>query len=220
MGIDATMFVKNRGAALSEADVRTLSADLVAAFGTNRLFVIKPGDKPHYPQGRHALEIVQDIQFDGGTVEPESPVVQLIEVHLWGRFYGPGYERGDWPTYDAICQWLELRLPFAEVWYGGDSSGVVPVWMAEEFRESMWLHFSQFGHDPYTNVFNSPNPFVQAFKTATPARRICDFCGDRPMDHYGHGKDYQAWRCAGCGRDEETKDGGATWAPREKERTR
>jgi hypothetical protein len=208
MGIDACMFVKHHGDRLTTDDVRALSGDLVAALGTSRLWVMRPAETPHCPEGRHALELVDVYHQDGPTLTPEQGE-QFIEVHLWGRYYGPGYERGDWPTIDAICRWFEHRLPGCEVWYGGDSSGVEAEWMSDIVREEMWEHFATHGHDPY--VLNRQGHLQTADD------RICGFCR-RLMEHYGFGKNYEAWRCNGCGLDEETRDGGTTWTPREKER--
>lgn len=209
MGIDALMYVRIADAPMSDRDVRRLSADLVEAFSTSDLFVIRPGDG-QYPNGRHAIEPLEKDEYghlDLGRLERAGADVsgQWLEVHLWGRYYGEGYERGPWPTYDGICEWLTRRLPTCQVWYAGDSGGAeMPEQMTREMRDRVWAHYAVNGHKPYAGAFNRGG------------KRHCDFC-DMDMDHYGTGPNWAAHRCAGCGLNEESRDGGETWTPRKEE---
>lgn len=129
----------------------------------------------------------------------------LLSVSLWSRWYGVGYERGDLLTICAVAEWLEINMAPCEVWYGGDSSGV----LAEPFPESRRLElrrhlYSQAGRDYYqherTGTFPTPKP--------------CGLCvpGENRFNRHGFGQSYVAVNCAGCGRCFASRDGGNTWA--------
>lgn len=69
--------------------------------------------------------------------DEEGPRVEFRT--LW-RFYGPGYERGDWPRiYGAIIA-LRSALPHCRVFYGGDSTDNGTE-ATPEFLESVWAHW-------------------------------------------------------------------------------
>src|ERR1700679_1890441 len=124
MGIDAEMFVRQRGQALTQEEALEASYWMCAALGTNNFFV---EDKGH-----HALSIVTawDEDYyeelkgkvvwtqDGLHIEAE-PGEQFIRVHLLTRYYGPGYERGNWMLLRTTIEWLKCRWPDSAVWYGG-----------------------------------------------------------------------------------------------------
>lgn len=200
MGVDAQMVVMNPSP-LSERDVRLLSVDLVEAFGTDALFVI-PDWNEHFGEPRHALEIIDAYRQDGDTIHPREGW-QMIEVHLWGRYYGPDYARGQWPLYDNIATWLYMRVPGCEVWYGGDSSGICAEHLTIEKRAELWAFFVANGRKPYTG-------FRSAYLSNKPQRR-CSFCAWSGMVQSGFGQSYQRWYCAGCGLTEVTHDDGASW---------
>ena len=48
-----------------------------------------------------------------------KPNEQFIEVHVWSRYYGEDYARGDWKTLSFILMWCVFNIPECEVWYGG-----------------------------------------------------------------------------------------------------
>jgi hypothetical protein len=67
------------------------------------------------------------------------------------RYYGPGYERGQWPRIRAMGDWLAVRFgETAEVRYGGDSAyewdHLTPWPEARAECEASWR---QVGHHPY-----------------------------------------------------------------------
>lgn len=75
-------------------------------------------------------------------------------VQLFGRYYGPGYERGDWPNLYAILRWLQLNLPEnSSIWYGGDSDDA-PTLVTEDFLTEMWTHWAAVGGVPYYGHFD------------------------------------------------------------------
>lgn len=135
----------------------------------------------------------------------------LLHLNLWGRYYGPGYERGDILTYCAIAEWLEVNVPGCEVWYGGDSSGVCAEPFHDLKRRELRNHlYSKEGRD----YFRYDNHFMRDDGIPRPAAcSLCPggkYCGSR----FGYGRDYAAYSCAGCGDSVETRDGGKTWTER------
>lgn len=212
MGVDARMFARHSGQALTPTEVRQLASRLAATLGVNSFMVMRPGSMPWYPEGRHALtlvptfeEIAADDQEHAAWVRREAggqvgmttqvytqdgppilskPGEQFIEVHLWTRFYGPGYERGDWPAIRATSEWLERHIPGCEVYYGGDSSGICAAHLDGPAREHLTTHYLTHGHEPYRGGRGS-------------APIHCDFCL-RGMHDVGGGQGRRFWRCDGC----------------------
>ena len=203
MGIDAEMFVRTRQG-YTEEQVRHMAHDLAEAFGHDRFIVIRPEQGYSWiPNGRHCLELVDVYEQDGPPIHPENGE-QFIRVHTSTRYYGKGYERGDWPFIDGVIRWLKMRIPDAEVWYGGDSSGVCAIQMDDAERQNLWELFAKVGHQPYEQHFGG-----------RAARPDCDFCL-RPMVEYGWGpREAVRFRCAGCGHTLITTDGGETFQPPE-----
>lgn len=180
------MFVRHNKK-LSKKTVRKMAADLAAAI-PGALSVMRPGRFDWIPEGRHALEIIDVYSQDGPDILPEIGE-QFIEAHLSDRYYGPGYERGDWPNIFAVFMWLKANIPECFVWYGGDSSGVEAEEMTPEFLNRMWQHYVSHGHAPYVET---PNPYMEKTK-----RPICDFCGGREMWQFRFGE-IDGYRCEGC----------------------
>lgn len=189
MGIDAQMFVKTKHH-YSEWEVRRLSVDLCEAFWREPFFLFEPGEYDDMPNGRHALEIITKYEQDGDDIIPKRGE-QFIEVHLADRYYGKGYERGPIATHIAIAEWLERRIPDAQVFYGGDSSGVLAEPFGKLEREAIFAHFAKVGHRPYHGAFSS----VFA-KDHLP---ICGFC-QYAMTACGGGRDREFYGCDGCGK--------------------
>lgn len=149
---------------------------------------------------------------DGDTIEGE-PWECLLRVHLWGRYYGIGYERGDILTYCAIAEWIEVNIPGCTIYYGGDSSGVCAEPFDARARLALRRHlYSQQGRD----YFNYGNAFPNDFTIKPPPCGLCpgdQFLGTR----FGWGQDYAAYSCGGCGKTFETRDKGKTWETKKDE---
>ena len=160
MGVDATMYVIPRNPQTFET-VRKLSGDLVEAFGSQYLLIDKYSECP-----QHALEL----DFTG-----------QVNVNLSGRYYGIGYERGNWPILKGIAEFLDCRL--GEVFYGGDNSEDLNSF--KEIEPAITNHFNRHGHTPYHNVFNGD-------KTHN-----CSFCL-RPFINVGGGAGRDFMICMGC----------------------
>jgi len=198
MGVDARMLVRT-SRPLTAEQVRSLAADVVGCFGNDTLWVNRDG--AIFPP-RHAMTILSEPYVQDGPDMKPNPGEQFIEVHLWGRYYGVGYERGDLPAYCAIASWLEHRIPGCVVYYGGDSSGILAEPFGPEVRERLWSHFCAVGHQSYHGVFDRGEK--------GPKESWCDFC-NRQMERYGYGNTYAMYRCSGCEWQVDTRDGGVTW---------
>lgn len=195
MGIDAQMLVRVSGpltslyGGVTPGRCRKLAVELVESFGTDVVSVIRPGEFSWHPNGRHALEIIEKYEQDGPDIEPEEGET-LIECHLQGRYYGVDYERGPLPDFIMVATWLEAKIPAGEVWYGGDSSGVLAEPFGPVQREALWKHFLEHAHRPYHDYFK--------LGIAGQARPTCDFCAGQPMMDHGGGQDYSFYLCHGC----------------------
>ena len=160
MGVDAMMFVKVKGKDnwRSPADVHKLAVRLAVTIGPDAFMITLAWDHS-FGTPHHALSIVEPFVDHDGDYEDEPEIVgkvvwlqdgdtiiaaddeQFIKVHLYDRYYGDGYERGDWPQLRAIMECLEYLIPDGEIWYGGDSSGICAEHFHKARREEMNRHF-------------------------------------------------------------------------------
>ena len=54
------------------------------------------------------------------------------------RYYGPGYERGNWPDIYGYVRLTQAAFPGHEVYYGSDSGYRLGLLVTEEFLQSLW----------------------------------------------------------------------------------
>lgn len=201
MGVDAEMFARVKRA-VPEAEVADLAYRIAATFGQDQFIIFRPGEWG-YVNGQRAIERVEVYEQDGPDITPE-PGETFLRVHLLGRYYGKGYERGHLPTYVCVAMWLEQNIPGCSVWYGGDSSGICASAFGHAEREALMRHYCDVGHEPYESHFDRGGEIVNP---------MCSLCR-RPAHRYGYGNSYAAYRCLGCGWDVVTRDGGKTLVSR------
>ena len=206
MGIDAEMFIKIKGQDnwITQKQTGRLAYDAAEAFGHDMFWIF------HGPGYQHrAIEIVRPLPTDeademeipelaGKSVmcQDGPPIVanedeQFVRVHPATRYYGPGYERGALPFLLVLAKWLEARVPQGEIWYGGDSSGVLFKRFDQSAQDELFSHFAKFGHKPYNRAFSY---------FGGGAGIPCDFCGGAPMNDAGGGGGTNFQHCAGCGK--------------------
>ncbi len=200
MGIDAKMYFKTKSKP-TKKDILNLAVRLHDCF-KDAVSVSRPGKYSWNPKGSHCLEIVNEYIQDGPEIYPEKDET-LVQVELVGRYYDSDYERGDITSYISIAKWIEINVPDAEVFYGGDSSGVCAYRFDKECRDGLFKHFASCGHLDYVG-------FMGANIGDKDKLRFCDFC-ETNMVQYGFGRDYAAFRCVGCDFKEETRDGGISY---------
>lgn len=63
-----------------------------------------------------------------------------VVANVSPRFYGPGYERGDWPSIYGAIRLLQAAFPKARVFYGGDHDDAAPE-VTELMLAETWKHF-------------------------------------------------------------------------------
>jgi len=96
-------------------------------------------------------------KMDGRTHHDGSEVVHLeqrgglVEAYTLERYYGPGYERGNWPQiYGRI---MAMRAIFGNVDYRSDTAYPEEVSDLQEFTdmdaEDMWRHWMSPNWDDY-----------------------------------------------------------------------
>lgn len=138
----------------------------------------------------------------------------FLEVSLWSRYYGIGYERGDILTICAIAEWLEMNLQPCEVWYGGDSSGVEATPFTESARRDMRRHlYGPKGRD----YFDRSGQNEKHIKPPNP----CGLCipGKPRFSQNGWGREGQwaVFGCSGCAKSFVTEDAGQTFKVRKED---
>ncbi len=106
------------------------------------------------PEGERALSLIPrgDYEFLPDDL-PRSTTI--IQAHPSSAYYGPGYERGDWPELAAIIEYLRHRLNGVTVWYGDDASDVVRE-TTRTLLDEMWAYWATHGSRPYDNRQKSP----------------------------------------------------------------
>ena len=209
MGIDAKMFSRYRGSKPTPDQLKLWSWDLCRAVGAINFF-IQPDE------GRAALHLSpaydaetgendparagREWHQDGDTLHAEEGE-WFVGASLYTRYYGEGYERGNWPVLIHTAEWMEHFI--GPVWYGGDSSGVCASPFGEAERRAMVKHALSTEGRAYFGGFER-----NAFKTPPP----CALCvKDRGHTRHGWGAGYIRTACAGCGRSFVTHDDGKTW---------
>jgi hypothetical protein len=203
MGVDARILIKitEPSSWLSRAQLRQLSAKLTSVIGSEHFF-LRPEDD------RHALSFTIDDnarypdeyeEIYGRPFDPNGPAVfsqdgdeivakpneQFIEVHVWSRYYGEDYARGDWKTLSWVMLWCVYNIPNCEVWYGGDSSGICAEQMTPGRMQEMTKYFLTSGNDEY-------------WMNAKHADFKCEFCGCGVVNS-GGGQTCGFYHCDSCG---------------------
>lgn len=227
MGIDARMLVKIKFEPTDEQIARW-SWDLVAATEPE-IFFLQFGDESwatdHKPQ--RALQLSDNgaeyyseskraaLPPNGKIYHQDGPDVLaedgewFLEVNLAGRYYGVGYERGNLPDYVFVAAWIEANIPTAEVWYGGDSSGVCVERFGPRERHDLMKHFlSEHGKDYYQGEMSRIEPGLKL----PPPCGLCPATGaEFTQCGWGRSGNWARLHCRGCGRYFQTEDRGKTW---------
>ena len=190
MGIDARILIKNKGERWSPERIMQESAQMCALFGAEKFFINHDGtigNKRHaidqtdtvddilkdnlcwMEEGDRFYEAMIDQQptrqvytQDGEPIYGEADE-QLLEVHVWTRYYGPGYERGDWLFLRALFAYFNNKDDANyEVWYGGDSSGVEAECMTPSKIAEYDRHFFSKDGRAYYGSFDIKGDAKQA----------------------------------------------------------
>ena len=76
------------------------------------------------------------LEFEDET-EWTSP---RVVANITPRFYGEGYERGDWPAIYGAIRLLQAAFPGARICYGGDGADDAPE-VTEAGLAETWAHY-------------------------------------------------------------------------------
>jgi predicted RNA binding protein YcfA (HicA-like mRNA interferase family) len=218
LGIDARILLRVKGKPTSN-QLKSWGWQLSAALGSEHFFFDKKEGHGviSYSNTRYREEGDPEpgtiYHQDGDDIEA-SPGETLLTVHVWSRYYGVGYERGDLITLCAIAEWCEVNIPACEVWYGGDSSGILAKHWPDSARRALRNHLYSANGQDYHRAWHlgegrpvRPEPCV-----------LCVGAGD--FNECGwSGRGNAPWlkvHCPGCGEYFETHDQGKTWSVVEK----
>ena len=186
MGIDAEMFVRTKYDFTPE-ELRVWHFRFGMAFHDHLwAFGTESNQVPEELQ-LHEIKVYEQ---DGPTIKPE-PGERFLRLRPKSRYYGPGYERGNFPILKAMAEFLELLIPESEVWYGGDSSGVLAEKFGPMERQEMLHHWVSNQHMPYAD---GRNPYMPK----QPDEPFCPYCKFQTAQ-YGWGETFRAYHCLGCG---------------------
>lgn len=133
-------------------------------------------------EGEHAL------YMEGGE----------LHVNTLSRYYGIGYERGDFTKIAAVCDWLESEC--GEVFYGSDHESRENFRQWSSLRGELLAHWRKHGDVPY---------YGDSWMSTRFARK-CGLC-DVQMTGRGGGGRSAFFVCVYCGRRDRTTDDGKTW---------
>lgn len=161
-------------------------------------------------KGRMALNLREDYE-----AYPEKKIINtVLEVSTMSRYYGPGYERGDWPRIAATLIWMTHNLP-GVTYYGGDNCDDL-LEATPGFIQEMFDYWSTSGHIPYRFTGPVPNYSFSIKENHPYPWPVCGLC-DEQMSQCGFGTNYANFVCLGCGYTRKTRDNGATWLENDKE---
>ncbi len=224
MGIDARIVLRNvRSVDVNDEQLLDWSRRLCRAVGAQHFWLIRPESPTAAKTGRrHAISRTceplswYDGQEPGSIYLQDGPDVLartgecLLQVNVGTRWYGVGYERGDLLGLCAVAEACELIVPRCEVWYGGDSSGVVLEPFPSFTRLALRRHlFSDAGRE----YFDRFGENLRKDEIEMPECSLCLV----PMIRNGWGQGFAACTCGFCGHAIETRDSGATWADRKED---
>lgn len=114
--------------------------------------------------------------------EPEDGETHT-EMHFLDRYYGPGYERGHWPTLYGKLRIVQHECPGVRVSYGGDSGDVTTAEdCTPEFLTGVWSAWAAHDNQPYRYQGGEPS---------------C--CGGAMYQSWGSGG-WQDYACPKCDR--------------------
>ena len=196
MGVDAIVFAK-LPRRVEDVEIVRLRRALCGAFGASKFSIDRSdGIETPPPIGRLDYGKPASNQHICNRGDDET----VVEVNIWMRYYGIGYERGDLPFLLTLCKFLlDWFDGEAVVHYGADCNDEQPP-MTEERANELWAHFVRHQCEPY--YLNDRPEGIRCF---------CGFCGGAEMNRHGWGAGYGVFRCWSCGLSKTTKDGGITW---------
>ena len=197
MGIDAEMFVRlRRRPEVTSEEVREASYWLASTLGHDHFFISEEHHVLELIKPQSAEDRWRDSTYDGkicwhqdGLTLVAEEGEQFVRVHLWSRYYGEGYERGNWMLLRTVVEWLKRRWPDGAVWYGGDSGGVCAEELTSARLEKLDRLYFCKGREAYTH-----------FSLRGSSHVWCLTCEHEMANIGGGGADNYLF-CHGCGQE-------------------
>lgn len=199
MGIDAEMYVST-SKKYSEEELKELRWKLGQTFQPNNFSIYLDYQNEIWS---HSLVSVNEIHQDGPEIYPNENE-HFIQVNLSTRYYGRGYERGDFVLIYSVARWLETNIVDAKVFYGGDSSGVLHKSFSHKEREELMSYFLTNNRDYFSSrrsVFDSKKKHPNCPNSG------CNYA----LVQNGGGNTFILYTCHCCGREVWTHDNGKIW---------
>lgn len=79
--------------------------------------------------------------------DKEHPLPR-VEFSTASRYYGPGYERGNWPAIYAAIRLMRTAFPGRVIRYGADHDSLPPA-ATSEYLDRIWGHYLGVDGDQY-----------------------------------------------------------------------
>ncbi len=191
MGIDSEMLIRTK-TKITNKQITEYAWRLAHAIGSTNFYIW---------DGQRSLTKVKEFEQDGPTLFPLEDEVFMRCVPAT-RYYGIDYGRGNIWLIISIAEWCERNISNVEVWYGGDSSGVVVRPFGSIERQNIIKHWSRSGNT-YAND-------ISGFDNEDWGHPFCVFC-DHYMHRFGFGDVYAMYICQGCGQKVCTHNAGKLW---------
>src|SRR5258708_27710312 len=153
MGIDGEMFIEIVNEKLAEVEIKKASYIFGSAY--HHMLMLGFDEKIYH----RPLELItSEIREQDGPDIKLNPKNTYIHIPLAGRYYGIGYERGPIIEYIMMAEFLEQLFPLCNIYYGGDSSGVLYTLFGKETRSELLQYFiKNHGRDNYLRAFDKEN---------------------------------------------------------------
>lgn len=132
--------------------------------------------------------------------EPVEPP-EMMRVDLWSSWFGPGYERGEWPHIRSILDYLLHHDDVRHLWYYGDSCDRSEEWLVtsemiaeldEHYRSGFWTYRWDLHHSIWPTTRRPETP-IDAY--------------GHPMKRNGWGNDFAVFYSPATGERREWRDG-------------
>ena len=146
MPVDALIYVTT-DEPMEDARIAEINAELVDMFDGGDFLGLGDSD---FARQRCRLTRADAGGYAEQVSGLSSPRADLLEMTLAVPYYGLGYERGHWPTFAALLEFLRRRVPKARVWYGRDDGAEVAR-VTDSSMDAMWSHWAANGSRPYFN---------------------------------------------------------------------
>jgi hypothetical protein len=114
MGVDVELVANLKDRRLTDDELLSYSVKMCVAIGADNFFIGLSNNTDH------AITRVGADSWHRETIVYQSDD-NILAVNMSRRYWGPGYERGDWPVIHYTILWIQTVLDAREVWYGGDT---------------------------------------------------------------------------------------------------